>query len=108
MKMVKEKEVMEKITQGGDDEECSHPNLKDWQFVLLLRVIQADVQPLPVEEFMSRAVVQMICEATGVMPKEVEILSDQEVVVKVEEPPYIMEVSQGYRVYVSGEDKLLR
>ena len=67
--MVKEKEVMEKITQVGDDEECSHPNLKDWQFVLLLRVIQADGQPLPVEEFTSWAVVQMICEATGVMPK---------------------------------------
>ena len=71
---------MEKITQVGDDEECSHPNLKDRQFVLLMRVIQADGQPLPVEEFTSRAVVQMICEATGVMPKEVERLSDQEVV----------------------------
>ena len=55
--------------------------------MLLLRVIQADGQPLPVEEFTSRAVVQMICEATGVMPKEVEILSDQEVVVEVEELP---------------------
>ena len=86
---------MEKITQVGDDEECSHPNFKDPQFVLLLRVIQADGQPLPVEEFTSRAVVQMICEATGVMPKEVEILSDQEVVVEVEEPPFIMEVSRG-------------
>ena len=86
---------MEKITQVGDDEECSHPNLKDQQFVLLLRVIQANGQPLPVEVFTSRAVVQMICEATGVMPKEVEILSDQEVVVEVEELPSIMDVSQG-------------
>ena len=93
--MVEEKEVMEKITQVGDDEECSHPNLKYRQFVLLLRVIQADGQPLPVEEFTSRAVVQMICEATRVMPKEVEILSNQEVMVEVEEPPSIMEVSQG-------------
>ena len=93
--MVEEKEVMEKITQVGDDEECSHPNLKDRQFVLLLRVIQADGQPLPVEEFTSRAVVQMICEATGVMPKEVEILSDREVVVEVEELPSIMDVCQG-------------
>ena len=93
--MVEEKEVMEKITQVGDDEEYSHPNLKDYQFVLLLRVIQADGQPLPVEEFTSRAVVQMICDAMGVIPKEVEILSDQEVVVVVEEPPSIIEVSQG-------------
>ena len=29
------------------------------------------------------------------MPKEVEILSDQEVMVEVEEPPSIIEVSQG-------------
>ena len=93
--MIKEKEVMEKITLVGDNEECSHPNLKDQQFVLLLRVIQADGQPLPVEEFTSRAVVQMICEATGVMPKEVEILTDQEVMVEVEEPSSIIEVSQG-------------
>ena len=93
--MIEEKEVMEKITQVGDDEECSHPNPKGQQFVLLLRVIQADCQPLPVEEFTGRAVVQMICEATGVMPKEVEILSDQEVMVEVEEPPSIIEVSQG-------------
>ena len=31
----------------------------------------------------------------GVIPKEVEILSDQEVVVEVEELPSIIEVSQG-------------
>ena len=90
---MEEKEVMEKITQVGDDEECSHPNLKDHQFVLLLRVIQANSQPLPVEEFTSRAVVQMICDAMGVIPKEVEMLSDQEVVVEVEELPSIIEVS---------------
>ena len=64
--------------------------LKISNLCLLLRVIQADGQPLPVEEFTSRAV---ICEATGVMPKEVEILSDQEVMVEVEEPPSIIEVS---------------
>ena len=91
--MVKEKEVMEKITQVGDDEECSHPNLKDHQFVLLLRVTQADGQPLPMEEFTSKAMVQMICDVTGAVPKEVEILSDQEVVVEVEELPSIIEVS---------------
>ena len=93
--MVEEKEVMEKITQVGDDEECSHSNLKDVQFVLLLRVIQADGQPLSVEEFTSKAVVQIIHVAMGVVPKEVEILSDQEVMVEVEEPPSIIEVSQG-------------
>ena len=91
--MVEEKEVMEKITQVENNEEYSHPNLTDHQFVLLLKVTQADGQPLPMEEFMSRAMVQMICDVTGVGPKEVEILSDQEAVVEVEEPSSIMEVS---------------
>ena len=55
--MVKEKEVMEKITQVEDNEEYPHPNIKDHQFVLLLRVTQADGQLVPMEEFMSRAMV---------------------------------------------------
>ena len=31
--MAKEKEVMEKITQVEEGDECHHPDLKDWQFV---------------------------------------------------------------------------
>ena len=73
--MAEEKEVMEKITQVEDNEEYPHLNPRDCQFVLLLRVTQANGQPLPVEEFMSRAMVQMICDVTGVVPKEVEILT---------------------------------
>ena len=93
--MVKEKEVMEKITQVEDNDEYPHPNPRDWQFVLLLRVTQDNGQPLPMEEFMSRAMVQMICDVTGVIPKEVEILMDQEVVVEVEDQSSIVEVSRG-------------
>ena len=93
--MVEEKEVMEKITQVEDSKEYPHPNPKDHQFVLLLRVTQDDGQPLPVEEFMSRAMVQMICDVIGVIPKEVEILTDQEVVVEVDDQSSIVEVSRG-------------
>ena len=93
--MVKEKEVMEKLTQVEENEEYPHPNPRDWQFVLLLRVTQDNGRPLPVEEFMSRAMVQMICDVTGVIPKEVEILMDQEVVVEVEDQSSIVEVSRG-------------
>ena len=93
--MVEEKEVMEKITQVEDNEEYPHPNPRDHQFVLLLRVTQANGQPLPMEEFTSRAMVQMICDVTGVVPKEVEILMDQEVVVEVEDQSSIVEVSRG-------------
>ena len=45
------------------------------------------------EGFMSRAMVQMICDVMGVIPKEVEILIDQEVVVEVEDQSSIVEVS---------------
>ena len=51
------------------------------------------LQPLPVEGFMRRAMVQMICDVTGVIPKELEILMDQEVVVEVEDQSSIVEVS---------------
>ena len=92
--MVKEKEVMEKITQVVEVDECPHPNPRDWQFVLLLRVTQANGRPLPVEGFTSRAMVQMICDVMGVIPKEVEILMDQEVIVEVEDQSPIVEVSR--------------
>ena len=43
---------------------------------------------------MSRAMVQMICDVMGVIPKEIEILTDQEVVVEVEDQSSIVEVSR--------------
>ena len=92
--MAKEKEVMEKITQVEEGDECHHPDLKDWQFVLLLRVTQANGRPLPMEGFTSRAMVQMICDVMGVIPKDVEILTDQEVMVEVEDQSSIVEVSR--------------
>ena len=63
--MVKEKEVMEKITQFEENDEYPHPDPRDQQFVLLLRVTQANGRPLPVEKFMSRVMVQMICPKRG-------------------------------------------
>ena len=64
-------------------------------FVLLLRVTQENGRPLPMEKFMCRAMVQMISDVTGVIPKEVEILMDQEIVVEVEDQSSIVEVSRG-------------
>ena len=92
--MTEEKEVMEKITQVEEGDECHHPDPRDRQFVLLLRVTQANGRPLPIEGFMSRAMVQMICDVMGVIPKEVEILMDQEVIVEVEDQSSIVEVSR--------------
>ena len=67
--MAKEKEVMEKIMQVEEGDECHHPDPRDRQFVLLLRVTQANGRPLPIEGFMSRAMVQMMCDVMGVIPK---------------------------------------
>ena len=39
--MVEEKEVIEKMTQVEEGDECHCPDLRDQQFVLLLRVTQA-------------------------------------------------------------------
>ena len=64
---------------------CHHPDLRDQQFVLLLRVTQANGRPLPTGGFMSRAMIQMISDITGVIPKEADILTDQEVVLEVED-----------------------
>ena len=38
--------------------------------------------------------VQMMCDVMGVIPKEVEILMDQEVIVEVEDQSSIVEVSR--------------
>ena len=92
--MTKEKEVMEKIMQVEEDDECHHPDPRDQQFVLLLRVTQANGRPPPIKGFTSRAMVQIICDVMGVIPKEVEILMDQEVTVEVKDQSSIAEVSR--------------
>ena len=56
-KMVEEKEVIEKMTEVEECDECHHPDLKDQQFVLLLRVTQANGRAMPMGGFMSRAMI---------------------------------------------------
>ena len=53
--------------------------------MLLLGVTQAIGRPLPTGGFTSRAMTQMIHEITGVIPREVVILTEQEVVFEIEE-----------------------
>ena len=73
--MVEEKEVIEKMTQVEEGDECHHPDLRDQQFVLLLRVTQANGRPMPIGGFTSRAMIQMICDIMGVIPKEADIFN---------------------------------
>ena len=60
--------------------------------MLLLRVNQANGRPLPIGGFTSRAMTQVIHEIMEVIPREVVILTDQEVVFEVEDESSIIEV----------------
>ena len=63
-------------------------------FVLLLRVTQANGKPLPIGGFTGRAMSQMLYEIAGVVPKEVVIMNDQEVVMEFDEETSLMDVSR--------------
>ena len=62
--------------------------------VLLLRVTQANGKSLPIGGFTSRVMAQMLYKITGVTPRDVVILTDQEVVIQLEMETPIMEVSK--------------
>ena len=77
--------------EGGDS--CEG----DWNgqpFILLFRVTQANGKPLPIGGFTARAMSQMLHELAGVVPKEVVIMNDQEVVMELNEETPLMDVSR--------------
>ena len=94
--MAEETEVG-KIMKVEEGDECSNINPKGQLFVLLLRVTQANGKPLPIGGFTGRAMMQMIHEITGVLPREVAILTDQEVVIEIEDESSIIEVSRQFK-----------
>ena len=63
-------------------------------FALVLRVMQSNDKPLPIGGFTGRAMSQMLHEVAGVVPKEVVIMNEQEVVMELEEETSMMEVSR--------------
>ena len=62
------------------------------QAFVLLRVTQANGKPFPIGGFTSRAMAQMLYEIAGVTPRDVVVLTDQEVVIELETETPIMEV----------------
>ena len=62
--------------------------------MLLLRVTQANGRPLPTGGFMSRAMTQMIHDIMGAIQKEIDILTDQDIVLEIEDQSSIIEVSR--------------
>ena len=92
--MAEEKEIIEEIMQVEEGGKCHRPDLRDRPFVLLLRVTQANGRPLPIGGFMSRTMTQMIHDIVGVIPKAIDILTDQEVILEIGDQSSIIEVSR--------------
>ena len=61
-------------------------------FALLLRVTHSNFKSLPIGGFTERAMSQMLHEITGVVPKKVVVVIDQDVVMELDEESSIMEV----------------
>ena len=89
------------MAEGSDMDEMIKPEEGDnlymgdqsgQPFVLLLKVTQSNVKPLPIGGFTGKAMSQMPHEVAGVVPKEVVIMNDQEVVMELEEETSIMDV----------------
>ena len=86
-------DISETVEVEERDDHCQGDQ-NNQPFVLLLRVTQANGKPLPVGGFTGRAMAQMLHAIVGVIPKEVVILTDQEVVMELEEEASMMEVSR--------------
>ena len=65
-----------------------------YYIVYILRVAQSNGKPLPIGGFTGRTMSQMLHDIAAVIPKEVVILNDQEVVMELEEETSMMEVSR--------------
>ena len=85
---------MSEEVRAEDEEGYLGDDKGEQAFVLLLRVTQANGKPLPTSGFTSRMMVQMSYEIAGVTPRDMVILTDQEVVIELEMETSIMEVSR--------------
>ena len=85
---------MSEEVKAEDEEGCLVDDKTEQTIVLLLRVTQANGKSLPIGGFTSRAMAQMLYEIAGVTPRDVVILTDQEVVIELEKEIPIMEVSR--------------
>ena len=89
--MAKGSEMNEMIKiEEGDDPYVGDQNRQ--AFVLLLRVAQPNCKPLPIGWFTGRVMSQILHEVAGVVPKEVVIINDWEVVMELDDETSMMEV----------------
>ena len=78
--MMAEGNSMSEVVKTEGEEGCLGEDKRGQVFAVLLRVTQANGKPLPISGFTSRVMAQMLNEISGVTPREVVILTDQEVV----------------------------
>ena len=83
-----------------EDGEDSHRGDRNEQpFFLLLKVTQSSGKPLPIGGFTGRAMAQMLHKIAGLIPRKVTVLTDQDVVMELEEETSMMEVLyMGYTI----------
>ena len=86
--------IMEDVVKTEEGEDTSMGDENGQQFALLLGVTQPNGRPLPIGGFTGRAMSQMLHEDAGVIPKEVVVMNDQEVVMEIEKGTPMIEVSK--------------
>ena len=83
---------MNEMVKAEDGEDSHTGDRNEQPFVLLLKVTQSSGKPLPICGFTGRAMAQMLHEIAGVIPREVTVLTDHDVVMELEEATSMMEV----------------
>ena len=91
--MAEENSMSEEV-KAEDKEGCLGDDKREQAFVLLLRLTQANDKPLTIGGFTSTAMAQMLYKIDGVTPRDMVILTNQEVVIELEKETPIMEVSR--------------
>ena len=85
---------MNEVLQNEEGDDPYKGDQNGQPFILLLRVVLANGKPLPIGGFTARAMSQMSHEIAGVVPKEVIMMNDQEVVMELDEEMSLMDVSR--------------
>ena len=85
---------MNEMSKVEDGEDSHKGDGNEQPFVLLLKVMQSSGKPLPICGFTWRAMTLILHNIAGVIPREVTVLYEQDVVMELEEETSIMEVSK--------------
>ena len=83
---------MNEMIKVEDGEDSYRGDRNEQPFVLLLKVMQSSGKPLPIGGFTGRVMAQMLHDIAGVIPREVTVLTEQDMVMELEEETSMMEV----------------